>query len=57
MVQGVAQLADKDRVAVLQQSTEVAQEDEAEALAERMMRLDARLERTNVAQLRAGEFA
>ena len=35
----------------------MAQEDEAEALAERMIRLDKRLSRTSADQLRKGEFA
>ena len=53
-------IAEEDRGALAgaqRRNVTLAQEDEAEALAERMMRLDARLERTNVAQLRAGEFA
>ena len=41
----------------LRRNVTLAQEDEAYALAERMMRLDARLERTRPEQLRAGEFA
>lgn len=43
--------------AALRRNVTLAQEDEAEALAERMMRLDARLERTDAATLRAGDFA
>lgn len=53
-------IADGDRgslAAALRRNVTLAQEDEAEALAERMMRLDARLERTDAATLRAGDFA
>ncbi|MDG6078110.1 hypothetical protein E3U23_02765 [Erythrobacter litoralis] len=41
----------------LRRNVTLAQEDEAYSLAERMMRLDARLERTSADQLRAGEFS
>ena len=50
----------EDRAAfadALRRNVTLAQEDEAHALAERMMRLDARLARTSAEQLRAGEFA
>ena len=53
-------LAAEDRVALadaLRRNVTLAQEDEAEALAERMIRLHKRLERTSEAQLRAGDFA
>ena len=52
-------LADEDRVALaaaLKRNVTMAQEDEAEALGERMIRLDKRLSRTSADQLRAGEF-
>lgn len=50
----------EDRAAfadALRRNVTLAQEDEAYALAERMMRLDDRLGRTRSEQLRAGEFA
>lgn len=53
-------LADEDRAALsdaLKRNVTMAQEDEAEALADRMIRLHKRLERTSAAQLRAGEIA
>ncbi|MBY6015066.1 ubiquinol-cytochrome C chaperone family protein [Qipengyuania gaetbuli] len=53
-------LADEDRAALadaVRRNVTMAQEDEAEALAERMIRLDKRLSRTSVDQLRKGEFA
>lgn len=53
-------LAEEDRAALaeaLKRNVTMAQEDEAEALADRMIRLHKRLERTNDAQLRAGEIA
>ena len=51
---------EEDRAALaeaLKRNVTMAQEDEAEALADRMIRLHKRLERTNDAQLRAGEIA
>ena len=53
-------LTAEDRVALagaLRRNVTMSQEDEAEALAERMIRLHKRLARTDAAQLRAGEFA
>ena len=53
-------LADEDRAALaeaLKRNVTMAQEDEAYALAERMIRLHKRLERTETEQLRAGEIA
>ena len=53
-------LGDEDRAALaeaLRRNVTMAQEDEAHALAERMMRLHKRLERTERQQLRAGEIA
>ena len=53
-------LADGDRVelaAALTRNVTMAQEDEAEALAERMIRLNKRFERTSADQLRVGEIA
>ena len=53
-------LADEDRAALadaVRRNVTMAQEDEAHALAERMMRLHKRLERTERQQLRAGEIA
>ena len=53
-------LADEDRAGLAQavrRNVTMAQEDEAEALAERMMRLDKRLARTTADQLRKGELA
>ena len=53
-------LADEDRAALadaLKRNVTMAQEDEAHALAERMMRLHKRLDRTGNEQLRAGEIA
>lgn len=53
-------LAGEDRAALadaLKRNVTMAQEDEAEALADRMIRLDKRLERTDPEQLRAGEIA
>ena len=53
-------LAAENRVALaeaVKRNVTLAQEDEAEALAERMIRLHKRLERTSEDQLRAGEIA
>ena len=53
-------LANEDRAALaeaLQRNVTMAQEDEAYALAERMIRLHKRLERTTADQLRGGEIA
>ena len=53
-------LTDEDRAALadaVRRNVTMAQEDEAEALAERMIRLDKRLSRTSADQLRKGEFA
>ena len=53
-------LANEDRAALaeaLQRNVTMAQEDEAYALAERMIRLHKRLERTTADQFRAGEIA
>ena len=53
-------LAEKDRVALaeaVRRNVTMAQEDEAEALAARMIRLHERLAGTTPAQLRAGEIA
>ena len=53
-------LGDEDRAALaeaLKRNVTMAQEDEAHALAERMIRLHKRLERTGTPQLRAGEIA
>ena len=53
-------LGDQDRAALaaaLRRNVTMAQEDESHALAERMLRLHKRLERTGAEQLRAGEMA
>ena len=53
-------LADEDRAALaeaLRRNVTMSQEDEAEALAERMIRLHKRFSRTSADQLRAGEIA
>ena len=53
-------LADEDRAKLaeaLKRNVTMAQEDEAHALAERMIRLHKRLERTSAEQLRKGEIA
>lgn len=53
-------LADEDRAALaeaLKRNVTMAQEDEAEALADRIIRLQKRLERTSAAQVRAGQIA
>ena len=53
-------LADEDRVALaaaVRRNVTMAQEDEAEALGERMIRLHKRMMRTSEPQLRAGEIA
>ena len=53
-------LGDEDRAALadaVKRNVTMAQEDEAEALAERMIRLHKRLARTNAEQLRKGEIA
>ncbi len=53
-------LADEDRAALaeaLRRNVTLSQEDEAEALAERMIRLHKRLGRTSADRLRAGEIA
>ena len=53
-------LESEDRVALseaLKRNVTMAQEDEAEALAERMIRLHKRFDRTSNEQLRAGEIA